>query len=836
MPDVGVKAQGLLQLCKSSNVPKWVAVPSSILESLMCQAGIDGEIRAKLKQLRPENIGGTSSALQELICSVSFPEVFQKELATHLAEISDDEAYVSVRSSSGDEDGVNHTFAGLHESFLFVKGVDSVCEHILKVWASVYGERALRYRCENNLPLYPVSLAVIVQRMVKAKTSGKILTADVDKQDHSKVIVSAVYGVGAGLGRSGVEADKYFFNKSDRKLNTVVGVKSSRLAINSKKGCGVHEIPVEESIKVLPALSSVQVEKLVDKALELELYYGRPQEIEFCFDDNGVVYILQTRGITALKEYGPAAGNYQLWDNSAIVDSYAGITSPMTFSFFCAACAAGSKAFCKLTGMKKRRIADNENLCRNIPGFFDGRIYIGVSNLLRLVKQIPGYYCCRNIIESLAGLTGSNCGNVDAQKNNGSCFKRLVDMLRVLLLAGSMTFRFMTLWMRIPAFSRRVDRFIEKWDLSNFNGLQPHELMRIYDRLEKKVLRKWETPVINALYVRVFSGSLGHCCRKWCDDKETALPARLLCGVSNSYAGSTGVLMKLARRIKGVDAVKYIFQTCTVEELSQIVPVYPECSAIHQDIEDYLSVYGLRCANELKLEEPSLREMPEYLYQVLKNYIDMNDSRLDVNAIILREKIIRDEAEQLVLKKLSGVRRKIMHFVLNHARKGIVYSDGIRYSRVKISAFVRRLLNAAGDKLAREKIIESDQDIYYLTIDEVRGYISGRAVTTDLRSLISIRHKQFDKYYSQSAEISNCFLTYGMAYNRNTFLDCNPPAGSEAEEISVEIPRLSDGDVSGQINAAKKMNAKMQWERDVRVAAQSDSEWTLLSPSVRHVG
>ena len=484
IPDIGRKGRTLLKLKQSCNIPKWFAIPDSVLNGFIRTWEIDEHIRQILSELTLDNVGKTAVELTELICSTKIPDEFRREVALQLAEITDKSMYVSVRSSSGDEDGAEHSFAGIHDSYLYVNGVDSVCEHIFKVWASAYNKKALLYRCRNNLPLHPLSMAVIVQEMVDAETCGNIHTADVEKQDCSIVTVSAVYGMGPGLGKAGIKEDRYIFNKSGQEINTAIGMKNRKVCLNTNTRCGVCELPVEEKLRSLPVLSSIQVEKLVAEALDLELLFGCPQEIDFCFDETGQMYILQCRGILGLKDYGPCAGNDQQWDNSLISNKYAGVTSPMTYSFVRNSCVAGSHAFKEVAGISQKDFEDNRDLFYDITGFFDGRIFLNINNLIRISKLVPGYYCFRRFFESLTGRAVRETGAVCDQSAT-LWFKAIKDIPRVAFFVIRSSLLFMTLGMRNAAFKRRIVRFIEKREQSNFKGVQPHELMKIYSRLEK---------------------------------------------------------------------------------------------------------------------------------------------------------------------------------------------------------------------------------------------------------------------------------------------------------------------------------------------------------------
>jgi len=225
--------------------------------------------------------------------------------------------FFAVRSSAVGEDAAGASFAGMHESFLNVPR-DGIADAIEKVRASAHSERALAYRKEHGIPLDDTPMPVIVQQMIQAQTSGVVFTANPTTQDTRELVISALFGLGEGLVSQGFDADTFVVQKSDLSINAQI--------VEKKEAVGVR---VEHPNA--PSLSDAQVRELAKTSIAIENAFGTPQDIEFAFDANGL-WILQSRPITTIEEYGPAAGNRLLWDNSNIVESFSGVTSPMTFS------------------------------------------------------------------------------------------------------------------------------------------------------------------------------------------------------------------------------------------------------------------------------------------------------------------------------------------------------------------------------------------------------------------------------------------------------------------------------------------------------------------------
>ena len=165
----------------------------------------------------------------------------------------------------------------------------------------------------------------------------------------------------------------------------------------------------------------------------------------------------------------------------------------------------------------------------------------------------------------------------------------------------------------------------------------------------------------------------------------------------------------------------------------------------------YLDLYGFRCMNELKLEEFSLRERPHMVYQVIRNYLLIDDpTAIDIAAIESREQGIRRDAEQRAYAALSrspGLlpRKAIFQWVLKNARMSVKNRENMRFARTRIYGLVREMLRAIGEHFAREEILDAAEDIFYLTIEEVWDFIKGTAVTTDLRGLARLRRAEFER-------------------------------------------------------------------------------------------
>lgn len=822
---IGGKAESLLKLQRNHRVPKWIVLPvEAFLESLSV-SGIGQEIGAIVATVTPDSTASVAERVHRLILTTPLSEEWRHELESVFGD-----AFVSVRSSAADEDGAQFSFAGIHESFLYVRGADAIMSHIRKVWASGYHERALLYRQEHGLSCHPVPMAVIVQEMIPAEVSGVIFTVDPTTDDPHKLAISALYGLGEGLVSAGLDADHIGYDKRTGNVVESISEKEMRYDYDEASGTGVVESSVAPSQRKTPALSRQMVNTLVAAALDIERSRRRPQDIEFCVDSSGEVYMLQSRDITTAKAYGPAAGNRQIWDNANIIESYSGVTSPMTFSFIRHAYAVVYHCFSEVMGIPRRVIQENQGVYHNMLGLFQGQVYYNLQNWYRLIQQFPGYNYNKAFMESMMGVK-DKADDGDQSQGGGWARKYFVELPKLLGLVGRMVSRFLSIKRLVPAFNRHFDRHYEYWASLDFSELAPHELMRIYHEMEQKLLRNWKTPIINDFYVMIFYGTLKGLCRKWCGDEQGTLQNNLICGEGGiESAVPTRILMGVAARIKRDDDLADQFLSCDPEVLSQTMASRsPEIAAA---VDDYLERYGFRCMNELKLEEPSLHETPAFVYQMIANYVRMDDRLLDVDSIDAREFRIRTEAQARAFGSLSPLRRVLFNFVLKHARRGVKNRENMRFARTKIYGLLRRLLNAVGEVFASEGILNDRGDIFHLTIDEVWDYVKGTAVTVNLCALAELRREEFDAYRASQEHPDDHFETYGLAYHRNLWRNPSPAKGEAVEDGALQGIGCSPGVVEGGAKVVQSPRDDVALNGEILVAARTDPGWVPLYPSV----
>ncbi len=715
----------------------------------------------------------------------------------------------AVRSSAVGEDAAGASFAGIHESLLYVRPHE-IPDAIRTVRASARSERALAYRREHDIPFDDRPMPVIVQQMIDSVASGVVFTANPTTQDVHEIVISSLFGLGEGLVSQGFDADTYVVKKND--LTIVAELAEKTDAIVQAPGGGTMPVPVADP--KAPSLTDDQVRELARASLAIEQAFGRPQDIEFAFDAGGL-WILQTRPITTIDEYGPAAANRILWDNSNIVESFSGVTSPMTFSVIRRAYTIVYRQFAKVMGIPDAVVDEHKFVFENMLGLFRGQVFYNLLNWYALVRLFPGYEQNKRFMESMMGVREGVAAGFGPPDPSRRAVARRYTMIP---LFARMLRNFSRIDTLTSEFQANFKQHYDRWSRSDFEALKPHELMHLYFEFEDRVLWSWRAPIINDFFVMIFYGTLKKLAASWCRDES--LQNDLLAGEGDiESAEPAKMLLRLAEVARPNAPLRAAIEAGDLV----LARRHPEFA---RELDRYLDLYGFRCMNELKLEESSLRDRPEIVLTFIRNYL-VNDVRPQDE----REAQIRVDAERRAFGSLSPLRRAVFRFVLKRARIGVRNRENMRFARTRIFGLVREVVRAMGRRMAEEGVLDAADDVFHLGLEELWDYVKGTALTSDLRGLAALRRKEFGEYRA-SPEIDERFETFGMAYHRNRFRSPAGAAGSQPADGTLKGTPCSPGRVTRAVKVLQSPNDDLRLNGEILVAARTDPGWVPLYPSI----
>ncbi len=307
---VGGKALALgLLRSKGFRVPPALCVTTLAYRRFVDASGLPASIarelgRKRFEDMRWEEIWDASLRIRGLFDRAGWPADLESDLREGL-ERAFGERPVAVRSSAPGEDGGKASFAGLHESFLNVRGPSAVLGRVRQVFASLWSDRALLYRKELGLDPEGSEMAVLVQEMVSAQRSGVVF--GVSPSDPDRAVVEAVWGLNEGLVDGTVEPDRWILRRDTGDVLSFRASAREKWVVPGPLGTEVADLPADRAGS--PPISREEIPQVYRAAMEAEALFGSPQDVEWSFGDGGLS-VLQSRPITARRGAG---GDERAW-------------------------------------------------------------------------------------------------------------------------------------------------------------------------------------------------------------------------------------------------------------------------------------------------------------------------------------------------------------------------------------------------------------------------------------------------------------------------------------------------------------------------------------------
>ena len=256
-------------------------------------------------------------------------------------------------------------------------------------------------------------------------------------------------------------------------------------------------------------------------------------------------------------------------------------------------------------------------------------------------------------------------------------------------------------------------------------------------------------------------------------------------------------------------------------------PEEAELRPLRAWLDFYLERYGDRCMDELKLEESTLHDDPSFVLNVLLNYLDLEEVSLD--GIEAHEREVRQAAERRVRERLGPLKRLLFGWVLSRARRHIREREGMRLVRTHVFGLVRRMFRGLGDHMARRGVLDHQSDVFWLTTDELFGWVAGTAATEDLRAVAALRRAEQRSFEAGPAPDPR-FETFGPVAFGNLYRSAAPPETPEGDVL--RGIGCAPGVVRGEARVIAAPSDDLRLSGEILVAERTDPGWVPLYPSV----
>ena len=333
-PHVGGKGGSLGELQRAGiAVPPGFVIKTGAFERFIAELERKAPLRSRIEALSGDDLSATAARCDEVrerIEAEPLPAEVLDELTSAYSALcgisvgdvgsararGDDPggrgggpAPVAVRSSATTEDAADASFAGLQDTYLWVTDLNQTVQRVRSCWASLYSVESVTYRRRRGLPEQAVAMAVVVQKMVDARTAGVMFTRSPLTGDRSVVTVEGSWGLGSAVVGGEVTPDRWVLAKITGDIS--VRTLSDKLIQHvPAPGGGTQSVAVPDDLRRTACLSDAELQALRTIARKVERHYGRPQDIEWAVDrQTNEILLLQSRPETvwSAKESAPVA-------------------------------------------------------------------------------------------------------------------------------------------------------------------------------------------------------------------------------------------------------------------------------------------------------------------------------------------------------------------------------------------------------------------------------------------------------------------------------------------------------------------------------------------------
>ena len=719
-------------------------------------------------------------------------------------------AVVAVRSSAVGEDSAKDSFAGQLDTFLYVTR-ETLPERLIACFASAFSERVLMYRNLRTGNLAGIESAVVVQMMVEARAAGVTFTANPTTADETEMVVSAAYGLGEGVVAGLVECDTYFIDSETGRIREKHVIdKHSQIAFDKDTGSGTRMIAVSSDLSGLAVLSDSQLAALHSLCGRVRDFYRSPQDVEWAIDDSGKIHLLQARPITTLTRERES-----IFDYSNVVESYPGVSSPLTFSYARNGYAATFREGLRLLGVPNRVLDEKAVIHNNLIGLLQGRIYYNLLNWYRIFA-ITGFEWMLPAWEVALGLP---------RRYVRTPKRSLVEKLAGLRTKGCLAWHFLSIKREVARFVKLFREAYADFHRRDLSSLEAHDLVDLHDTVARNIRGPYGIYVINDALTQQLHSVLGKLIARFQLGDPVRLRNALLCGETGMESVEpvrSGV--QLAEHIRSDAALLALFQSSAgVEEIWRSIHHDDRFIDFRRRLLKHLTLYGDRTLDELKLETPVAEDNPGFVVGILRNYLRGGQN---VDSMESHEREIRSQAEETLSNGLRGhpLRRQLVHLVLRRVRAGMKTRENLRLARSRAFGMSKRVYRALGLRFVQNHLIDEMSDIFYLSEEEIASTVRGTAITQDLRQLIALRKREYEGF--RKAHMGGRVVTHGIVGAASLGSDDIEVAAGSGDILRGQ--GCSPGRIAAKARVIHDPNSDLDIHDEILIAPMTDPGWVFL--------
>jgi pyruvate,water dikinase len=643
---------------------------------------------------------------------------------------------LAVRSSATCEDSPTHSFAGQHDSFLGICDFPSCLKAILECWASLWTSRAFFYRQRNSIDHLKVEMAVLVQTIVRADCAGVIFTVNPVSGRTDQLVLESCRGLGKALVDGEVSPDRYIFDKHTLHILSEETSKQTISYTIDQQGC-CRKQSLEPEASCRSSIEPHDAKSLARSVIQIETALGGPQDIEWAAE-KGKFYFLQSRPVTTkLKE--KTWEDRQIWSNVNSGEIMPDVVTPMTWSFI--------QRMLKPWFQSGWRLIGSDLGEHPLAGLVAGRVYFNLNTVVAAGRYFPKFVQKNRTTHHLLGgelnekLESSLLAlqKEDLPDLRGSLWKFVIRLPETL---WTLCYRYRPSQRKkfFDGMCKKTDD-LYKLDHAELSGPQ---LAQNFLDSANTFAKDWDLLlVIGALFAYPI---LGFLLKRWLHDDEGSLLNQLIRGQEGMDDVQAGFdLWDMASCVKEHPSLqKPLLSSGTWGEFFRKIESGEDGKKFLLKWNAFLARHGHHCRGELELFNPRWREMPDYVFGMVRNYY----SGLEIMNPVHRRQADEKHRRQLLAQIHTQLRNPVKRWIISHYIKqfqqGAMMRENWKSQAVRYIAWLRKWLLVLGQKLSETGVLDNAQDVFFLRFDEL-PLAAASINISELRSTIKERIAEYQK-------------------------------------------------------------------------------------------
>ena len=742
----GNKACNLARLAAAGiPVPSAIVITNDVLEALLEASGLRGPIAELSRDFASKGapgVAGAADSIQALILASAVPLEMREEIERAAGTLG--RGPWIVRSSACGEDGEGASFAGQLDSIGDVRSADAVIEAVVRVWASRWSHRALAYASARRTAIE--SMGVIVQRQVDARWSGVLFTEAPGRRD--EMVMEFCRGMGEALVSGRANPGRVSIARRDLRWTLLMQ----------------PEAGPDPSPPLASLVDDRCLREIAHVALAIERTFGCPQDIEWAQDQEGRLWIVQSRPIARPAQPDAGEANAQeaersarltgrtrvVWSNANVNENFPDPISPLLYSIARLGYYHYFRNLGRSFGISRHRLDAMEQPLRHIIGVQGARMYYNLTSIHSVLRSAPAGNLLAASFDEFVG--SESTPTAAAVPFAARARHTVTEAAEVVRIAVQTAWQYVRIESRLARFEQRADEFAARTHPDRLRSRTLGALLDDFRGFLHIRCLQWNDAALADAGSMVCYGVLQRLlARAFPEEDQQALHNSLLKALPGLVSSRPAIeIWRLSQQVRANSDLAQLFASADAAAILDAVRRDRRFVEFDRALSRFQEEWGFRCSGELMLTVPSFQEEAAPLIGLIRNYLTLGaDSPV---AVLERQAAERIADTERVRRQLGS--RRVVRFVPRQLQRAAVMRvlrwtkacicrrERARLKQALLYSRLRRIALQMGERLAAGGRFERADDIFFLTAAEIDDLLSGSAMfPRDVAALIALRRR-----------------------------------------------------------------------------------------------